>query len=172
MTDERLGGEDRNDPLWRAIGRLPRGAGIVFRHYGWDARRRLALARRLVATARKRGLVLVTSGSALPGASGIHRSSHVGRRRLRAALVTAAAHGRAEIVRAFAQGADLVFLSPVFPTSSHPEAPSLGPVRFGLLARGHRGPVIALGGMDNRRARRMKALGAAGFAAVGWWARP
>src|SRR5690348_8595128 len=38
MTDERQG-----DALWEALERLPRGAGIVFRHYGLSAgeRRRL-----------------------------------------------------------------------------------------------------------------------------------
>ena len=54
--------------------------------------------------------------------------------------------------------ADALVLSPVFATRSHPGAPPLGPLRFRLLARQARVPVIALGGMTARRAA---ALGAA-----------
>ena len=70
---------------------------------------------------------------------------------------------------AFREGADIVFLSPVFPTQSHPGAPALGPVRFGLMARGAAGPVLALGGMTPQRARRLQPLGAAGFGAIDFW---
>jgi thiamine-phosphate pyrophosphorylase len=38
MTDERLG-----DALWTALRRLPRGAGIVFRHYATPPAERRAL---------------------------------------------------------------------------------------------------------------------------------
>lgn len=163
FTDERLGGADRRDPLWRALARLPRGAGIVLRHYGWPepARRRLLAA--LLPLARRRGWLLVGSGLAAP--DGVHRPRHDRRARGRG-LVTASAHGRRELLEAFAAGADLVFLSPVFPTASHPGAATLGPVRFGLAAQAAPGPVIALGGMDARRARRLAPLGAAGYAAI------
>ena len=49
-----------------------------------------------------------------------------------------------------------VLLSPVFPTRSHPGAASLGPLRFRLLAARAQVPVIALGGMNRRSARRLK----------------
>ncbi|MGL6043164.1 MAG: thiamine phosphate synthase, partial [Sandaracinobacteroides sp.] len=84
-------------------------------------------------------------------------------------LKTHSAHGRRELVQAFAHGADLVFLSPVFPTGSHPGGRALGPLRFGLAVRGAAGPVVALGGMDGVRARRLKALGADGYAGIACW---
>jgi thiamine-phosphate pyrophosphorylase len=59
--------------------------------------------------------------------------------------------------------ADAVVLSPVFATRSHPGATPLGPLRFRLLARRAGLPVIALGGMDARRARR---IGATRWAAI------
>ena len=86
--------------------------------------------------------------------------------------MTAAAHDRREVIRAFAQGADLVFLSPVFPTRSHPGAPTLGPMRFGLIARAAPGPVLALGGVGRREAAQLKSLGAFGFGAIDYWLRP
>ncbi len=48
-----------------------------------------------------------------------------------------------------------MLLSPVFPTRSHPDARTLGPTRFRLLARRANMPVIALGGMDQRGADRL-----------------
>jgi thiamine-phosphate pyrophosphorylase len=51
--------------------------------------------------------------------------------------------------------ADAVLLSPAFATRSHPDARALGPVRFRLLAQHARMPVIALGGMTARTARRL-----------------
>jgi thiamine-phosphate pyrophosphorylase len=66
-------------------------------------------------------------------------------------------------------GADFVFLSPVFPTRSHPGAAALGPIRFGLLARGTHVPVIALGGMDPRRAQRLEKFNVYGWAGIDAW---
>ena len=169
FTDERLGGARPGDPLWRAVARLPRGAGIVLRHYGWPEPERRALLAALAAVARRRGLVLL--GSRIAGApGGVHRPAHDPLARGRG-LVTAAAHGRRALLQAFARGADLVFLSPVFATASHPGARTLGAVRFGLAARGAPGPVVALGGMTAARARRLRPLGASGYAAIDDWAR-
>jgi thiamine-phosphate pyrophosphorylase len=77
---------------------------------------------------------------------------------------TAPAHNLAEIRQAERSGAELLFLSPVFATRSHPAAKPLGPARFALLSRQTRLPVIALGGMNRRRARGL--AGAYGWAAI------
>jgi thiamine-phosphate pyrophosphorylase len=170
FTDARLGGAAPGDPLWRALARLPRGGGVVFRHYGWPKEDRRALLARVCAVARRRGLLVVGSGIAAP--DGVHRPAQAMRHRgsPRPGLVTASAHSRRELVAAFRAGADLLFLSPLFPTESHPGAQALGPLRFGLLVRGAPGPVAALGGMTAARMRRLKPLGAAGFGAIGFWA--
>lgn len=79
---------------------------------------------------------------------------------------TAAAHDAREVRRAQQAGVDLVFLSPVFATRSHPDVRPLGALRFGLIARRTRVPVAALGGMTPARYRRLRALGAYGWAAI------
>jgi thiamine-phosphate pyrophosphorylase len=173
FTDERLGGRSPGDPLWHAIARLPRGAGIVMRHYGWPEADRRALLAKLRALAARRGLLLV--GSRIAGApDGVHRPRHARdtRRARGAGLVTASAHSRREVLQAFGEGADLVFLSPVFATASHPGAAVLGPVRFGLMAHAAPGRVLALGGMTPQRLRRLRPLGAAGFGAIDAWLSP
>ncbi|WP_235035521.1 thiamine phosphate synthase [Roseomonas sp. 18066] len=71
------------------------------------------------------------------------------------ALLSMAAHGPAGLRRARRQGADLVFLSPLFPTPSHPGAPSLGPFRWAAQARRAGRPVAALGGILATNAARV-----------------
>lgn len=163
MTDERAG-----DALWRALIRLPRGAGVIFRHHATPPADRRALYDRVRRIARARRLVLILAGSPRTAigwrADGWHgRTRHRGGRRL---IHTAPAHDRMELIAAGRRHADAILLSPVFPTRSHPGAPVLGAARFGSIARHARAPVIALGGMTLRRFARLKPLGAHGWAAI------
>jgi thiamine-phosphate pyrophosphorylase len=82
---------------------------------------------------------------------------------------TAPAHNMREMRAAERAGADLLFLSPVFGTRSHPGAKPLRPLRFRLLARQARVPVIALGGMNRARARRLSGA-IYGWAGIDAWA--
>jgi thiamine-phosphate pyrophosphorylase len=152
MTDER-----QAEGLWWALGALPRGAGIVFRHHHLGERQRRALFEQVRQHASRRGLVLISAGGRLPGADGVHNRRGTG-------LRTASAHNLREIRRAERRGVDLIFLSPVHPTRSHPGGKALGPRRFATLARRTRLPVIALGGMDATRFRALR--GAYGWAGI------
>lgn len=159
------------DPV-AAAARLPRGAAVIFRGFGRPEAGELAA--RLASLARRRGLVLLVGADAAlaarVGAAGVHlpeRNLHLARR-LKAArpgwLVTGAAHSRRALVRAARSGVDAALLSPAFASRSPSAGRPLGPVRFTALARGSRIPVLALGGIDARTARRIS--GAAGLAAV------
>ena len=64
----------------------------------------------------------------------------------------------------------MLFVSPVFATRSHPGARALGRARLGLMIRNLPVPVIALGGMDARRAAGLQPLGIYGWAAIDAWA--
>lgn len=167
MTDERQG-----DALFEALGRLPRGVGVVFRHYSLSARPRRALFLRVRAVARRRRLVLMLGGeprlAAAWGADGSHGLAG-GRESLPHMLRSAPVHDAAELRAAAEAGADFVFLSPAFATRSHAGARPLGPVRFGLVARASRIPVIALGGMDAANAQRLSEYGIYGWAAIDAW---
>lgn len=158
MTDERLG-----DALWAAINALPRGSGIVFRHYATAPATRHALFRRVCGLARRKGLVVVVGGPPIGRGAILRHGRH------RDAL-TAPVHSRTEAIAAARAGAALLFVSPVYPTRSHPGAPALGPVRFGLMIRGLKLPVIALGGMNERRWRAIRPIGAYGWAGIDAWA--
>lgn len=160
MTDPRLG-----DSLWNALERLPRGSGVIFRHYQLPLAERRALFARVLKVARRRGLLLLRAGAApMRGEMGTHARRGRG-------FTTWPVHSRREALAAVRAGADALLVSPVFPTRSHPGAPVLGPVRFGLLVRGLDVPVIALGGMNANNARRLRSLGIHGWAAIDAWAR-
>ena len=148
MTDERMG-----DRLFPSIQRLPRGSGIIFRHYSLRPAARLALFRRIQRLARARRLTLISGGRS--GEHGGHP-----------AALTAPVHSLRERIAAERNGTRLIFVSPVFPTASHPGARALGRVRFGLLVRGSRVPVIALGDMTQKRARSLSAFKIYGWAAI------
>src|SRR3546814_4709389 len=56
-------------------------------------------------------------------------------------------HDKRQMAEAARAGADFVFLSPLFPTRSHPGSLVLGRTGFAALARLAPMPVIALGGV-------------------------
>jgi thiamine-phosphate pyrophosphorylase len=63
----------------------------------------------------------------------------------------------------------MVFVSPVFPTRSHPDEAVLGEAGALALALMTRKPAIALGGMDAEAGERLMRLGWAGWAAIDAW---
>jgi len=165
MTDERVA----DAALLAAAARLPRGrGGIVFRHYRTERAARRALFEALRGIARRRRLVLLLAGSAQAAAAWRADGAHGrdGRGAGRPLLRSRAVHDRPEAVAARRAGTDLCFVSPLFPTRSHPGAGALGRVRFAALARQVDAPVIALGGVRRAHRRVLRGIGADGWAAI------
>ena len=157
----------RNDAtLDQVLHKLPRGSGLIFRHYHLgpaERRQRFANLKRL---ARSKGHTMALSASPAEArrwsADAVYGSPcRLTRGPSMIRLVTA--HSLRELGQAMRARAHAILLSPVFPTRSHPGNRTLGPARFRLLAARATVPVIALGGMTARRARQ---LGAAHWAAV------
>ncbi|GGB88219.1 thiamine phosphate synthase [Novosphingobium endophyticum] len=152
--------------LPQALARLPRGSGFIFRHYGLAPGQRRARFRELARMARRRGHRAALSGTPREARQWRADAVYGPPERLArgpALLRLVTAHSLREVARANLGRADIVLISPVFPTRSHPGAPHLGPVRFRLLAARSHLPVIALGGMNARRAR---SIGAPKWAAI------
>lgn len=163
MTDERVS----DAALLAAAARLPKGgAGIILRHYRTAPADRRALFDALRAIARRRRLTLLLAGSARQAAAwradGAHGRDR--RRALRPLLRSAPVHNPREALAA--RCADLCFLSPLFPTRSHPGAPALGRARFAALARLIDAPVMALGGIRPAHRHMLDGIGAAGWGAI------
>jgi thiamine-phosphate pyrophosphorylase len=146
----------RNDAgLERALRRLPRGSGFVFRHYHLPRAERRARYEALRRLCRSREIMVVLAGSRRDAARWRADANYGAHGQI------ATAHSLRELRQV--GSASAVMLSPVFPTRSHPGAPALGAIRFLLLARRSPVPVIALGGMTAKRAR---ALGRVRWAAI------
>jgi thiamine-phosphate pyrophosphorylase len=159
MTDPRI-----ND-LGAVIRCLPRGAGIIFRHYELPHEERRALFKGVKSLAAGRHMLLLADKPGVArqwGADGAHsRSPHQSQ-----GIRTVAVHNRREAALAQRIGADLIFVSPVFVTRSHGAARAIGPVGVGRIAGPMRGRTIALGGMTVKRARSLAALNLYGWAAI------
>jgi thiamine-phosphate pyrophosphorylase len=164
MTDERMGAG-----LWDAIDALPRGVGVVFRHYSLDEGERAALARRVAETCRKRELVLAVAGNVELArevdASLVHNpAGDAG-----PLPFSRSAHSRGEADAAWRAGVSLIFLSPIFATRSHPEAAPLPRELARDIVTRSPVPVIALGGVNRERFAELKADGFYGWAGIDAW---
>lgn len=144
LTDERMGAD-----LWRALRRLPRGSGVIVRHMTLPRLERRRLLQRIRHLGATRGWTVLDDS-----AGRIARVHHV--RELRSALL---------------RKPDLLFLSPLFPTRSHPEWRAMPRMRAAAMIRLGTRPIFALGGMDKRRFERLKRLGFAGYGAIDGWLR-
>jgi thiamine-phosphate pyrophosphorylase len=131
------------------------------------------VARRLLARVRSRGgLLLIGQDAALARrirADGVHlperlaaRAAALKRARPRW-IVTSAAHSPRA---ARASRADAVVLSPAMPSRSPSAGAPLGPLRLALRVRAAGKPAYALGGVNNKTARRLRDAGLIGLAAV------
>ena len=164
MTDERVG-----ERLWEALRALPKGAGVVFRHYSTPEDQRNSLAHRIAGICRERLLTLaIAQDAALAHA-------------LDAALVhnpdgdpgmlptSRAAHSAEEARSAVDAGASLIFLAPLFPTRSHPGRKPLSRTVARQVVAACSVPVIALGGMNRARFEEIKPDGLYGWAGIDAW---
>ena len=136
-----------NAVLETALKRLPRGSGFIFRHYHLDEAKRQFRFRELARLARARGQLVVLAGT--------RREA-----RLWGADLAYGPDGHLQPVHNLreigqAHRADALLLSPVYATRSHLLGKALGPLRFRLLAARAQAPVIALGGMNWRTAKRL-----------------
>jgi thiamine-phosphate pyrophosphorylase len=156
------------DPVESAKG-LPRGAAVVYRHFG--APDRAHVARKLATLCRSRGLVLLIAAdpdlARRVGAHGVHwPEARVAPRTDWSGIITAAAHSANAIAHAAACSVDACVLGPVFPTRSSSARRPLGLFRASQLARSAQLPVIALGGVNARTARLLAGRGFSGLAAI------
>jgi thiamine-phosphate pyrophosphorylase len=151
---------------------------VIYRAFG--ARGAPTVARRLRRMTRERGLKLLIGAdwrlAAAIDADGVHLPQRLAwlatglRRRRPGWLVTAAAHDERAIVSCGRLSLDAILLSVVFPSRSPSAGRALGVIRFNRLAGRSRIPVIALGGVNDATATRLRGSRAAGLASVSGFA--
>ncbi len=131
----------------RAVRALPPGSGILFLHRDMPKPERARTMAKLRRLARSRGMVIADEKAG----------------------EAARVHDSRELRQAGLRHAPLLFLSPLFPTRSHPDWKPIPAMRAAALVRLSKVPVIALGGMDPKRFGRIERLGFQGWAAIDAW---
>ncbi len=149
---------------------LPPGSGLVLRTFGDQGLRQKAPV--IAAIAERREVMLLIAGdpdlAAEVGAGGVHwpesRLHQAAKARFKG-LQTASAHSPSAVRRA--QGlVDAVFVSAAFSSNSPSAGRPLGPFRLASYARRSTLPVYALGGINERTAKRLAHTGISGAAAI------
>jgi thiamine-phosphate pyrophosphorylase len=144
ISDPRLGN------LLKVVRELPQGTGILLRHHHLPAAERRLLLRKVRRVVVAKRLVVIDEAKG----------------------EVARVHDLGELRRAKLSGARLIFLSPLFPTRSHPEWSPLSHMRAAALARMGERTLLALGGMDPRRFRQVRRLGFVGWGGIDGWHTP
>lgn len=150
---------------------LPPGAAMILRDY--EHKDRAALAVELKSICAERGLfLLIGADSDLAeeiGADGHHAPAWYNgpQAAFPHAINTTSCHDAAALSGATAAGFDVIFLSPAFPTASHPGKAALGANNFRKLAAMSPAPVLALGGVTEENAHQLAGANVAGLAAIG-----
>jgi thiamine-phosphate pyrophosphorylase len=124
---------------WKALGRLPRGSGVLL-----VAPIETKSRRRLRHLARTRTLVVVSER---------HQT-------------TARIHSQRELTQALLRRPGLILISPIHRTRSHPDWTPLHRMRAATLARLAGRRAVALGGMNRQRYATIAALGFIGWAGI------
>jgi thiamine-phosphate pyrophosphorylase len=156
------------DPI-AVAGRLPKGSGFVYRHFG--APDRMSVARRLQRVCKRRGLVFFIGAdrglAQKLRADGLHLAERQTQRRTYfSGMVTAAAHSRRAAFRAMGAGAQAVLLSPVFPSRSPSAKRPMGSRKARQFAAQSPLPCYALGGVNTKTARTLRNSDFIGLAAI------
>jgi thiamine-phosphate pyrophosphorylase len=164
MTDPRMG-----DPI-AMLRRMRQRIGVIVRHYDLPAKERRQLLRRVQCAASGKHLVIFAARPATAhalGAAGAHDRSAKRSKGVR----TMAVHSRREAALARRMKADLILVSPLFPTRSHRGAQSIGVLRAVTISGSMRHQTLALGGMNAKRFTRMSAAGFYGWAGIDAFSR-
>ncbi len=168
----------------KTIASLPKNSAIIIREYDLDKKSREIFARKVVSLARPRGLkILVGKDLKLAReikADGVHFSDFD---RLtpqffkkksfpKKFIFSLACHSFKSILRVGKLRADLVFISPIFPTTSHSDAKIFGLHNLAKIAVKTKKPsyvlppVFALGGVNLENIKSIRKLGISGFGGI------
>lgn len=141
---------------------------VQLREPQWPARLLFTACERLAPTLANAGGILLVNDRLDVAMSGCCHGAQLGHRSLPPEVARGiagpnvvlgfSAHDASELDLAVAAGCDFALLSPVWPTTSKPGTPHLGPVRAGQMTSRARLPVVWLGGVDTRRLEFLREL--------------
>lgn len=140
------------DRLYRSVQKLPKGSGVILRHY--EDPNRYEIFKNLSRICRRRGLILINAGTDnFLNCHGRYYGKPPKNWLLnnRKAMAIISVHNARELAQARRHKADQLLISPLFATRSHKGERPLGVLAFRRLAEMSNIPVIAMGGMNSKR---------------------
>ena len=147
--------------------KLPKKTGVVIRDY--NSVNKEEIINEIVNIKNRRLLTLLIAGKhkRTKYIDGIHmpvwlKTSNNRRHK----IISMSVHSAKDVRKSIDIKANIVFISPVFSTSSHMDKSCLGVIRLGLMAKLFKIPVIALGGINNTNITRLRNLPISGCAGI------
>ncbi len=174
MTDP-----ERVPDILAAARKLPKGATLIYRHFGAQDKFTIAHELRQIAFARNLQFLIGQDAelAAHVGADGVHLPERelsrgaVLRARYPEWLLTGAAHSRAGVETCEEYGLDGAILSPIFASASKCAGSPIGVGMLRDIIKTAHIPVIALGGISAETAPKLYGSGVAGIAGVSMFVR-
>ena len=166
---------DRTPDIIGAVRDLPRGAAIIYRHFG--APNRTATAHQLRQISFKQGLQFLIGDdpdlAILCGADGVHfrrggalASPLLWRQRCPDWIITMAGLKGEQSYSGDLSVLDGLFISSVFSSNSPSAGPAIGLSQLKSICDALPAPIFALGGVNQKTAPRLVGTGVSGFAGV------
>ena len=145
---------------------LPAKSGVVIRHY--KSKNKEAIIRDILNIKKRKTLTVLISGEYKRNLNvdGNHFPQWANNNNKQNKITSLSVHSARDIRKSINIKADLVFISPVFPSTSHKGNQHLGVIKLGLLARLFKKNIIALGGINNKNIARLRSLPISGCAGI------
>ena len=145
---------------------LPIKSGVVIRHY--KSKNKEAIIRNILNIKKRKDFTVLIAGKYKRNLNvdGNHLPQWVNYNSKVNKITSVSVHAARDIRKSINLKADLVFISPVFLSSSHNSNQYLGIIRLGLLARLFKKDVIALGGINKNNIARLRSLPISGCAGI------
>lgn len=166
------------------IKNLPKDCAIIVRQYEMSKAQRENFAQKIIATARPLGLkILIAKDFALAKklkADGVHFSDQdslkinfkIAKKYCRNFIFSFSCHSLKSVLKAFKLKPDVIFISPIFATSSHLDAKILGIKNLAKITLKTKSKnycnsaIYALGGINENNLIAIRKLKIAGFGAI------
>lgn len=164
----------RNPDPYIILNQLPKNSGVVLRDY--DLPNRVVLAKNIAEICKKRSLTYIIGADAKlaleVGASGVHipefRNINLPylKPNKKEWIVTSSVHNLGSLRKVKSRAVDLIFISPVFETKSHPNQNTLGTAYISRLVNRFSVFSIALGGINQHNVKLLNGSGVNGIGAI------
>ena len=150
----------------KTINQLSDNSGIIIRNY--TSKFNNNLTKVIIKKSKRKNLKILIAGqkSAFPNINGYHIPKWKSNKPQGNKIISVSVHGFKDIRKSINLKASLIFISPVFKTTSHNHQNNLGVIKLGLLARKFPMPVIALGGINEKNIKLLRSMPIHGVAGI------